>query len=47
MILTCFRTHNDISSDSENALENGKECECHTCNETEIGHMVKRLHFES
>ncbi|XP_025990924.1 uncharacterized protein LOC105193812 isoform X3 [Solenopsis invicta] len=33
------RTHNDDSGDTENGLENGKECECSTCNETGVGHM--------
>ncbi|XP_018050001.1 PREDICTED: uncharacterized protein LOC108688316 [Atta colombica] len=32
------RTHNDDSSDTENGLENRKECECYTCNETGISH---------
>ncbi|EGI63275.1 Uncharacterized protein C4orf8 [Acromyrmex echinatior] len=32
------RTHNDDSGDMENGLENRKECECYTCNETGISH---------
>ncbi|XP_011875803.1 PREDICTED: uncharacterized protein LOC105566421 isoform X2 [Vollenhovia emeryi] len=32
------RTHNDVSVDTENGLENGKGCESYTCDETEIGH---------
>jgi len=39
MILTCFRTHNDVPGDMENGFENGKGCECYTCNE--IGHTVR------
>lgn len=47
MILTCVRTHNDDSGDMENRHENGKGCECYTCNETGVDHMVKRLYFKS
>lgn len=47
MILTytCLRGHSD-DSDNENGFENGKKCECHTCNEIKVGHVVKRLHFK-
>lgn len=47
MVLICFRTHNDVSGDTENGLKNGKECECYTCNETGIDHTVKKLYFKS
>lgn len=31
------RIHNDDSGDTENGLQNGKGCECYTCNETGVG----------
>lgn len=45
MILICLRSQSD-DSDNENGFENGKKCECHTCNEIRVGHVVKRLHFK-
>jgi len=47
MILIYFRTPNDNSGHMENEFENGKGCECHTCNETGVGHIVKILYFKS
>ncbi|XP_011261886.2 uncharacterized protein LOC105254722 isoform X3 [Camponotus floridanus] len=40
------RSHSD-DSDNENGFENGKKCECHTCNEIRVGHVSTQHKVEN